>query len=301
MRALAAMALSASLLAPAAASAQPAPRGGIAGALDKFAAKGFSVRQAFDGTKKEQSPAVLAYVDPTYVIDLGIKHNGWEPCTKAKCANHALVLSPIVEWHRTNTPKRVNTTSGKLSVEYAYGDPTQHAWLPSFNLKAGIKRDELADTNKSSDEYSLNVTAVSIRPGGPNAVNLDRAFHERYLWTPSIGVEVLGDTTVRQPAEVKGVDVTFARARIFLVVYPRNDDGTKPNEASIEFTQRWRTGGQATIGDNHYLAAQFTHYLDKDRRVGVGVGFDDGRDPAMQFLPVDQRWTFGLKVKLGES
>src|SRR5262245_60724739 len=74
--------------------------------LESLKAKGFSVRQTFDGTKNEQNPANIAYVDPTYIVDLGIKLIDWQPF--AGSVNHSVVISPIIEWHRANSPKKVN-------------------------------------------------------------------------------------------------------------------------------------------------------------------------------------------------
>jgi hypothetical protein len=266
------------------------------GWLGKWQDKGLSIRQTFDGTKNEQNPANLAIVSPSYVIDLGVKLVDWQPFRDNP--RHSLVFSPVSEWHRTNTPKKVNVTSGKLSIEYAYtnlkvfdfqGNVVDEAggkllFGPLLTIKLGTKRDELL--HKSGEESSANITIVSTKPGWPNKKNVDHDQHETYLWAPSIGIEAYGDSTIRQPEEVKSVDVTLARARVFVIGYPLNSNGERRNEISVEYTQRWHIGGQNTLRDSHYGSAQATRYFDAKRRVGVGVGYDHGRDPNIQFLPV---------------
>jgi len=278
------------------------------GWLGKWQDKGLSIRQTFDGTKNEQNPANIALVQPSYVIDLGVKLIDWAPLRDK--AHHSLVISPVAEWHRANTPKKVNSTSGKLNVEYAYtnirvydfqgkviDEPGQgrFLWGPIINVKLGTKRDELLHTN--GDESSLNLSIVSTKPGWPNAKNVDAAKNERYLWAPSVGIESYGDAVIRQPAETKNVDATLFRARVFVVIYPKNVNNVRRNELSFEYTQRWNIGGQRTLSGSHYGAVQLVRYLDDKRRVGIGVGYDDGRDPNVQFLPV-RRTTVALKVNL---
>ena len=280
----------------------------LEGRLGKWQGKGLAIRQTFDGTQNEQKPANLALVQPSYVIDLGVKLMDWSPLGDNR--RHSLVISPIAEWHRTNTPKKANSTSGKLNVEYAYtnlrvydfrgevvDEPGQGRFLlgPIVTIKVGTKRDELLNT--SGDESSLNLSVVSTKPRWPNNWRLDANNNQLYLWAPSVGLESYGNATVRQPDEVKGVDMTLARFRMFVTFYLRNTNNERRNEVTLEYTQRWNVGGQDTLDNNHYATVQLMRYLDSKRRVGVGVGYDHGRDPNVQFLPVD-RTTVALRINL---
>ena len=279
------------------------------GWLDTWQAHGLQVRQTFDGTKNEANPARIGYLQPSYIVDLGIKVADWQPLSGN--ANHSLVLSPILEWHHLNVTKKVNTLIGKVGLEYAYGNLQLYdehgkpislpgtgsmTWGPLVALKAGLKRDELANDN--SEEVSLNITMVSFKPWWPNAVNRDAKGHLTFLWSPSVGYEAYEGATVLDPDEIKDVDESLARARIYVIGYPWNGAGEQRNEFSVEYTQRWEGGGDDIIGACHFLTVQLTRFVDSGKKIGVGLGYDHGRDPNLQFLPVD-RISIDARIKLG--
>jgi len=277
--------------------------------LEKWQANGLLVRQTFDGTKNELNPARVGYLQPSYLVDFGIKLADWQPMSAN--AKHSLVLSPILEWHRLNVPKKVNTLSAKVGLEYAYGNLQLYddhgnpvsspgggtaKWGPLVALKAGLKRDEV--TNDNGGEVFLNLTMVGNKPGWPNAMNRDRKGHQAFLWSPSVGYEAYDGATVLDPDEVKNVDESLARARIYFVGYPWNGSGEQRTEFSIEYTHRWEGGGDDIIGSCHFLTVQVTRFVDSGKKMGVGLGYDHGRDPNLQFLPVD-RISVDARIRLG--
>src|SRR6266436_5913613 len=70
--------------------------------LKEWQDKGLVVRQTFDGTKNELNAARVGYLQPSYVVDLGVKLVDWQPFSAR--AKHSLIVSPLLEWHHTNTP-----------------------------------------------------------------------------------------------------------------------------------------------------------------------------------------------------
>jgi hypothetical protein len=270
--------------------------------LQAWQSKGLSVRQTFDGSKNESKPAAFSYLNPLYTADIGVKLVEWDPLKNS--ITHTLPIGPSIEWHRTNTPKPSNTVDAKLNIEFAQGqlsgflpdgspapnpsDVPQHTVGYSISLKPGLTRDVL--THTTGVEHIVSFTIVSLKNYYPNAITVDTEGRHLWRYSPSVGAEYYGkkDLFDRTDTEQKTTDISFARARLFVVAYPFNANMEDRNEASVDFTYRWRTGGQPILSNNHYLSVLLTHYLDKKHTIGVGVEYDHGRDPAQKFQNLKQ-------------
>lgn len=270
--------------------------------LEKWQERGFSVHQAFDGSRAESRPASIAYLQPLYSADIAAKLAEWDPLRN--CEQHSMPIGPVVEWHRTNTPKKSNLVSAKLNIEFfqsqlrgflpdgtpTAGPPgvTQHTVGYYATYKPALTEDVL--THTISADHVFVVSPISNKNYYPSAITVNAEGRHLWRYVLSIGAEYYGNKDLfdRTSTEIKTADLTFARARLFVVGWPFNANMEDRNEVSADFTYRGRVGGQHVLPDSHYLSVQVTHYADKKHTIGVGVEYDHGRDPNQKFQNLKQ-------------
>ena len=272
------------------------------------------VRQTFDGSKEEQKPATVAYVqnadvkDSFYQIDFAIRVGERDLARHSE--RHQLNLSPTAEWHRTSTPKPVDTISGKLQLEHIYGKlreydefgvedtrvggETDIGWVTV--LRAGPVRDR--QQNVTSGDASITFTIKSHRPGYPNSfVNL-RDGSRIFRYAPHLGVDYYSNKPVFVgTTETAGIDLALARANLNMAFYPFNRDNTNRREILFEYTYFHHLAGDDRLGSMRFWTAQANYYLDQAGRVAIGYTYERGENPTKKFLRVRQS-SVGLRIKL---
>lgn len=272
------------------------------------------IRQTFDGSKEEQKPATVAYVqnadvdDSFYQIDFAVRIG--EKDLAEDSERHQLNLSPTAEWHRTSIPKAVDTISAKLQLEHVYGKlreydefgkevtsvggETDIGWVTI--LRAGPARDR--QQNVTAGDASITFTIKSHRPGLPNSfVNL-RNGTRIFRYAPHLGVDYYSNKPIFiGTTETQGIDLALARANLNMAFYPFNADNTNRREVLLEYTYFHHLAGDDRLGSMRYWTAQANYYLDANGRVAIGYTYERGENPAKKFLRVRQS-SVGLRIKL---
>lgn len=269
-----------------------AEEGGI---LDKLVEQGMEIRKSFEGTVKELgAPASASYADSDisgsfYGVDLGIKLANWQPPLKTG----TLLLFPVAEWHRSTAEgEEKNKLSAGLNVEYFLD-------TPFFIFTSKLGRDFQADTTsvQASVMASLFREESNYGPGAPIRTPSGSLLGRYY---PYIGVEYFDNLPFKRGEEVLASEVTawFSTGRLYVSWFPFNktlDEG--PLQVHGTYTFRKSIDGDLPEDSYDLLNLSLVYYLDEDQRFGIGYDYDQGEDPAANFLK-NKKSSVSLRLKL---
>jgi hypothetical protein len=267
-------------------------------------ARSISIRKTFDGTKEEQNPARLFWLDnPTFpeksatLTDVAVKisQKEFEPWFGSQ-----LLLYPVGEYHRTTaTSKPTNTASATGKVELRPfglsvpdGPPMvgPFFWIaPLFVGDAKLSRD--FETAQWADKFAAQMTLTSLRTGLPGSqIRTGTTLRGRYY--PYVGVERYHNRTA-------GLDTvgTFGLLRLWAELWPIASGVHQYLQLTGDWSGRKRTDG--SLGGDDYLrdlALGANLYFDGKGHLGVGVEYARGNDNQNGFIFREQT-SAGLRIK----
>lgn len=277
-----------------------------------FKRNNISIRKTFNGSRSENKPAAVTWVDDSskedkqfYLVDLAVKVKEWEFVKKG---NSSFLLYPVLEWHRNSqSEKETNRLSGSLRAEYRpfglAGFSPENERLPplvpeqvlrtaSPMILAAVGYSE--DFEKKEDEVrgSIFLSVTSNKRGLPGADfrSEDGTFRGRYY--PYIGIERFEPTI----NEVK-TSVEFLTARIYFEYWLVASLTRQYLQFLFDYTYRDRIGGEGFFGESaSELSLGLNLYLDGKGNIAIGYEYVEGEDPKNAFLDRDLS-TVALKLK----
>jgi len=279
--------------------------------LDKLERRGITVRKSFVGTLKDStSPAEISYQNPddgrtSYKIDIAMRYKliDWY--------SGDLRLSPVFEHHRNSQEsKETDKTSAGITLEHDYGFGTCKAAsgrvIESCNTVLSdiawkLDRDSQNDTTTRIISFKTGLnTGYRFAPGWTL-----RTDNLEFTYYPTIGIEAYEKLAIKSKnddgdeiEEAPLVDETFGFLRISTTFKPWPKLLSRKLEANISYTNRKLFGSSDVISDNNELIeASLDWYFDQKERIGIGLSYQNGRNPNRNFLD-EESSSIGIKFKL---
>lgn len=266
--------------------------------LLKWLRTNVSVRRTFDGSKEENKPANITWVgrDATNGRDF------WDVNVALKVLEiplgthnrpEALVVYPVIEWHRQNTVATpVNKGSAKLGVEWFPMALSKDTVVPFAVGNVQYIRDWEKPSWSTSANLLLGLWSKKSWLPGANSRFLDRTQMLRYY--VYLGAEyydklpvVAGEPLFTGLWKVSG-EWNWLSSR---------DPTYRMTQVLMEYTLRRRLAGSYGINRRLSLeAVEANIYLNRKANVAIGYRYQRGDDPVKDFA-FNEQSSVGLKVK----
>jgi hypothetical protein len=277
----------------------PAPTPGSTSFYDWFKNANISIRKSFDGSKKdEEKPANFFWGHDFHekfdftTIDAGLKISQIE---LLKHTNSALLFFPKLEWHKdgSNKDKKKSSFATGINAEFfpvrarTNGLPGGLKLAPfilgSFDYQNDYIKKLRTIKPKGFLSFFSNATGLpgsSIRSGG--------LFFRYYPYT---GFEYF------QSTDSTSKRASYWTSRLFFELYPIA--AGKGDFVQITFDYSYRVKVKDNLyqkGNVNWLSVGLNIYPDGKGKIGFGLDYSRGDDPANSFAETD-KISFGLKLK----
>jgi hypothetical protein len=285
--------------------------------------KQFEIREAFDGDSGEQQAGSVGFVDPGkdtpayFLLDGGIRlkpqsvHLG---DSQSPAGHEALLIwYPSFEWHHLGSEalsRQEATNSGGpgLNAELWIGNPDSTSLKVYFLAKGAVTRDVLNDTTEKSASMLLGLFQApadasvngGFRPGSPIKVG----GYQRVRYFPYFGFEYF-----RQLAITSGDDTVAPiydggdfLAKVDFEITPFHHE-TLPGHirfvvsGKYEYRHLLKQIAAIDSREAQFVNAEISYYFVTDRKFGLGLTFDSGKAPGVNFT-TQHRTALVLKAKL---
>lgn len=254
---------------------------------------GFSIRKSFDATSKdEQKPAVLLlnndYENSAhyFTIDIGAKITELELLKHSKSL---FLVYPKFEWHKDKPlakDKQKNTLGYGANFEFIAKRMSGLFVTGSYEYK----NDKIKETRINVVKGFLSLFGIKNFQPGALTRNENGDFIFRYY--PYSGFEYYRNTTGGK------LSASMWANRLFFELHPIPSFYRTYLQITFDYTYRVIMKDDLyKMGNLSYLSMGINIYPDGKGKIGIGLDYSKGEDPATNFVKTD-KLALGLKIKL---